>query len=119
MAERAGVSPAVLRAVLADDPEAMPADVALVWKFTRATLAHDAAVGLGSATHRDLRLEGLTLPEAMRTRSFMPLKRNAVPVTPAAHSGSYVSTPEVLPSVAVWPRPVASASSWPLPSSMR
>ncbi len=43
MAERAGVSPAVLRAVLAGDLEAMPADVALVWKFTRATLAHDAA----------------------------------------------------------------------------
>jgi hypothetical protein len=43
MAERAGVSPAVLRAVLADDPAAMPPDVALVWTFTRATLAHDAA----------------------------------------------------------------------------
>jgi hypothetical protein len=43
MAERAGVSPVILRAVLADNPEAMPADVALVWKFTRATLAHDAA----------------------------------------------------------------------------
>ena len=43
MAERAGVSPAVLRAVLADDPDAMPPDVALVWRFTRATLAHDAA----------------------------------------------------------------------------
>ena len=43
MAERSGVSPAVLRAVLTDDPGAMPADVALVWKFTRATLAHDAA----------------------------------------------------------------------------
>ena len=43
MAERAGVCPAVLRAVLTDNPEAMPADVALVWKFTRATLAHDAA----------------------------------------------------------------------------
>ena len=43
MAERAGVSPTVLRAVLADNPDAMPADVALVWKFTRATLAHDAA----------------------------------------------------------------------------
>jgi hypothetical protein len=42
MAERAGVSPAVLRAVLADDPNAMPTDVALVWRFTRATLAHDA-----------------------------------------------------------------------------
>jgi hypothetical protein len=43
MAERAGVRPAVLRAVLADNPDAMPPDVALVWKFTRATLAHDAA----------------------------------------------------------------------------
>ena len=43
MAERAGVPPAVLRAVLADDPEAMPPEVALVWRFTRATLAHDAA----------------------------------------------------------------------------
>lgn len=43
MAERAGVSPAVLRAVLEDKPSAMPADVALVWRFTRATLAHDPA----------------------------------------------------------------------------
>lgn len=43
MAERAGVDPAVLRAVLADDPAAMPPDIALVWRFTRATLAHDAA----------------------------------------------------------------------------
>jgi hypothetical protein len=43
MAEQAGVSPAVLRAVLADNPDAMPPDVALVWKFTRATLARDAA----------------------------------------------------------------------------
>jgi hypothetical protein len=43
MAERAGVSPAVIRAVLSDNPETMPPDVALVWKFTRATLAHDAA----------------------------------------------------------------------------
>ena len=43
MAERTGVSPAVLRAVVADNPEAMPPDVRLVWNFTRATLAHDAA----------------------------------------------------------------------------
>jgi len=43
MAERSGVPPAVLRAVLADDPDAMPPDVALAWRFTRATLAHDAA----------------------------------------------------------------------------
>lgn len=43
MAERAGVSPAVLRAMLSDNPSAMPPDVALVWRFTRATLAHDPA----------------------------------------------------------------------------
>jgi hypothetical protein len=43
MAERAGVDSAVLRAVLADAPDAMPAHVALAWNFTRATLAHDAA----------------------------------------------------------------------------
>jgi hypothetical protein len=43
MAERAGVKPAILRAVLVDDADAMPPDVALAWKFTRATLAHDAA----------------------------------------------------------------------------
>jgi hypothetical protein len=30
--------------MLADNPGGMPPDVALVWKFTRATLAHDAAV---------------------------------------------------------------------------
>ena len=43
MAERAGVSSADLRAMLADEAAAMPPDVALVWRFTRATLAHDAA----------------------------------------------------------------------------
>ena len=42
MAERAGVGAEVLRAVLTDNPDAMPPDVALVWKFTRATLSHDA-----------------------------------------------------------------------------
>jgi hypothetical protein len=43
MAERAGVSPEVLRAVLTDNPDAMPPDAALAWRFTRATLAHDAS----------------------------------------------------------------------------
>ena len=43
MAERQGVPASVLRAVLTDDPAAMPDDVELVWRFTRATLAHDAA----------------------------------------------------------------------------
>jgi hypothetical protein len=43
MAERAGVSPEVLRALLNEDPARMTADVALVWRFTRASLARDVA----------------------------------------------------------------------------
>ncbi len=43
MAERAGVDPTVLRAIVSDNVDAMPPDVALVWNFTRATLARDAA----------------------------------------------------------------------------
>ena len=43
MAERNGVGADVLRALLADNPDDMPSDVALVWKFTRATLAHEPA----------------------------------------------------------------------------
>jgi hypothetical protein len=53
MAERAGVSPAVLRAVLAEDPDAMPPDVALAWRFARATLAHDPSAD----EHREAILE--------------------------------------------------------------
>lgn len=41
MAERAGVDPQVLRAVLAEDPAMMPPNVALVYRFTKATLARD------------------------------------------------------------------------------
>jgi hypothetical protein len=40
MAERSGVDPDVLRAVLTESPERMPPEVALVWRFTRATLDH-------------------------------------------------------------------------------
>lgn len=45
MAERAGVDPGVLAAVLTGTPAAMPLDVALAWRFTRATLDHDPAAG--------------------------------------------------------------------------
>jgi hypothetical protein len=37
MAERAVVGPACLRAVIVYNPDAMPPDVALVWKFSRST----------------------------------------------------------------------------------
>lgn len=43
MAERSGVEAQVLRAVLTETPEAMPPDVALAWRFTRASLDHDPA----------------------------------------------------------------------------
>jgi len=43
MAEQQGVHPEILRALLKDDEAAMPEEVALAWRFTRATLAHDAA----------------------------------------------------------------------------
>ena len=43
MAERSGVRPEVLRAILTEDAAAMPEDAALAWRFTRAVLAHDPA----------------------------------------------------------------------------
>jgi hypothetical protein len=46
MFERAGVDPAVLRAVLTETPALMPPDVALAWRFTRATLDHDQSADL-------------------------------------------------------------------------
>src|SRR5262249_32537906 len=42
MAERAGVAPAVLRAVLLEDDRAMSADAVLGFRFARAVLAHGA-----------------------------------------------------------------------------
>ena len=41
MAERSGVDPKVLRAVLTGNPTMMTPDVALAWRFTRATLDHE------------------------------------------------------------------------------
>jgi hypothetical protein len=43
MAERQGVRPEILRAILKDDVAAMPDDVALAWRFTKAILSHDPA----------------------------------------------------------------------------
>jgi len=43
MAERQGVNPGILRALLNDDESGMSEEVALAWRFTRATLAHDAS----------------------------------------------------------------------------
>jgi hypothetical protein len=43
MPERQGVRPEILRAILTDDVAAIPDDVALAWRVTKATLAHDPA----------------------------------------------------------------------------
>jgi alkylhydroperoxidase family enzyme len=43
MAERQGVRPEILRAILKDDVAAMSDDAALAWRFTKAVLAHDVA----------------------------------------------------------------------------
>jgi hypothetical protein len=43
MAERQGVPPETLRAILTDDIAAMPDDALLAWRFAKATLAHDPA----------------------------------------------------------------------------
>jgi hypothetical protein len=79
MAERAGVSPAVLHAVLADNPDAMPPDVALVWKFTPATLAHDAAADTyGEAiVKRWGRRVPISLPFAITTERMYPTVKYA------------------------------------------
>ena len=42
MAEREGVDPALLRAILTGDTHAMPEDVALAYRFANAVLRHDA-----------------------------------------------------------------------------
>ncbi len=43
MVERAGVAQDVIKAVVAGDERAMPADAALAWRFAQATLRHDPA----------------------------------------------------------------------------
>jgi alkylhydroperoxidase family enzyme len=41
MAERQGVHPDDLRAILRDDADSMSSDAALAWRFTKGVLAHD------------------------------------------------------------------------------
>jgi hypothetical protein len=43
MAERAGVTPAVLQAIVGGRQSELPESPQLAWRFARATLAHDAA----------------------------------------------------------------------------
>jgi hypothetical protein len=80
MAERRGVRPEILRALLKDDVAAMPDEVALAWRFTRATLAHDAAAD----DYRDVIVERwgahavVTLAFAITTARMYPTVKYAM-----------------------------------------
>ena len=80
MAEQQGVRPEILRAILKDDVEAMPEEVALAWRFTRATLAHDASADF----YRDVIVERwgpravVTLAFAITTARMYPTVRYAM-----------------------------------------
>jgi len=109
MAERAGVSPGVLRALLAGDADAMPPHVALVWAFTRATLAHDpAADGYRDAIiARWGRAALVSLAFAITAGRMYPTVKYAlghgktctrvvVGGTPVAFDGARVAAPDVV-----------------------
>jgi len=80
MAEQQGVRPEILRALLTDDVAAMPDEVALAWRFTRATLAHDAAAD----DYRDVIVERwgpravVTLAFAITTARMYPTVKYAM-----------------------------------------
>jgi hypothetical protein len=80
MAERQGVSPTVLRAVLTDDVTAMPKEVELAWRFARATLAHDSAAD--GYRREIIKLWGpravVTLAFAMTTARMYPTVKYAM-----------------------------------------
>ena len=80
MAEQQGVRPEILRALLTDDVAAMPDEVALAWRFTRATLAHDVAAD----DYRDVIVERwgpravVTLAFAITTARMYPTVKYAM-----------------------------------------
>jgi hypothetical protein len=80
MAERQGVGPEILRALLKDDVAAMPEEVALAWRFTRATLAHDAAADdyRDEIVRRWGRRAVVTLAFAMTTARMYPTVKYAM-----------------------------------------
>ncbi len=80
MAERQGVRPEILRAILKDDVASMSDAAALAWRFTKATLAHDAAAD----DYRAVILERwgpralVTLALAMTTARMYPTVKYAM-----------------------------------------
>jgi len=80
MAEREGVAPATIRAILRGQEAAMPADAALGWRFARAVLAHDleADVLRGEVVHRWGRRALVSLAYALTAARMFPTLKYAM-----------------------------------------
>jgi len=80
MAERAGVAPTVLRAVVARDLAALPPDVALAYRFGEAAIAHEAAAdGLREQVLARWGAQGLvSLSYALTTGRLYPTLKYAL-----------------------------------------
>ena len=115
MAERQGVRPELLRAVLQDDDLAMPEDVELAWQFTRATLAHDPAAD--DFRREIVRRWGpravVTLAFAITTARMYPTVKYAMghgqTCSRVVVNGTPVTTSRTRPS-GEWPSPASRAS---------
>jgi len=105
MAEKAGVDPKVLRAILEEDPARMPDDVALAWRFTCATLDHDPSAD----RHREeiIRRWG---PRAVISLAFAMIASRTYPTLKYAMGHGRACTRIIVAgSPMTFDRPVASA----------
>jgi hypothetical protein len=111
MAEQQGVPPDVLRALLKDDVAAMPEDVALAWRFTRATLAHDAAAD----DYRAVIVERWG-PRAVVTLAFAMTTARMYPTVKYAMGHGKICSRVVVNGAPVAIDRAAAFGQWPLTS---
>jgi hypothetical protein len=114
MAERRGVSSEVLRAVLRDDVKAMPDDVALAWRFTKAVLAHDPAAD----DYRAVILERWG-PRAVVTLAFAITTARIYPTVKYAMGHGKACTRIVVGGTPVAIGREGTSASWELPKQSR
>ena len=111
MAERQGVRPEILRAILKDDVEAMPDEVALAWRFTRATLAHDRAAD----DYRDVIVERWG-PRAVVTLAFAITTARMYPTVKYAMGHGKICSRVVVDGAALALDRAPTSKPWPATS---
>jgi hypothetical protein len=111
MAEQQGVRPEILRALLTDDVAAMPDEVALAWRFTRATLAHDAAAD----DYRDVIVERWG-PRAVVTLAFAITTARMYPTVKYAMGHGKICARVVVNGAPLVIDRAQTARQWPLTS---